>query len=408
MNILDSSAIRKCTSCQMCAAVCPKGAITIELDMNGFYRPIVDDAKCVDCSICTKVCYKFDTCISVSDNQKLNSTILYGGFVKDPELLNKTTSGGIADLLAHQLVKDGYKCVGVVYDSENDKAKDIIASHEYELKDFKGSKYIQSYTFSAFKEIVKTCKTEKYAVFGTPCHIYALDRFLKIKKVRDNFVLIDLYCHGCPSMNVWKKFIKEVKIKTRQSKIDYVNFRSKIKGWGNFYVVVVVDGKPIYYSSDDKNNDFYDLFFSDYILNEACHDCKLRSTLDYTDIRLGDFWGKQYVLNNKGVSAISLVSDRARSLFSEISSYVSYQQEKYDDFLPWQSWGKIHAPNQSLRELMLKQLQDEKVPLHETVVSFKGQQTFVTKMIGVAKSFVHLLPLSFEKHIRWLFYHIKK
>ena len=64
--------------------------------------------------------------------------------------------------------------------------------------------------------------------------------------------------------------------------------------------------------------------------------------------------------------------------------------------------------NQSLRELMLKQLQDEKVPLHETVVSFKGQQTFVTKMIGVAKSFVHLLPLSFEKHIRWLFYHIKK
>ena len=96
-------------------------------------------------------------------------------------------------------------------------------------------------------------------------------------------------------MNVWKKFIKEVKIKTRQSKIDYVNFRSKIKGWGNFYVVVVVDGKPIYYSSDDKNNDFYDLFFSDHILNEACHDCKLRSTLDYTDIRLGDFWGKQYV-----------------------------------------------------------------------------------------------------------------
>lgn len=76
-------------------------------------------------------------------------------------------------------------------------------------------------------------------------------------------MLIDLYCHGCPSMNVWKKFIKDVKIKTCQSKIDYVNFRSKIKGWGSFYVVVVVvvDGKPIYYSSDDKNNDFYDLFF---------------------------------------------------------------------------------------------------------------------------------------------------
>lgn len=102
-----------------------------------FYRPIVDDNKCVDCSICTKVCYKFDTCISVSDNQKLNSTILYGGFVKDPGLLNKTTSGGIADLLAHQLVKDGYKCVGVVYDSENDNAKDIIACRETNSKTLK-------------------------------------------------------------------------------------------------------------------------------------------------------------------------------------------------------------------------------------------------------------------------------
>ena len=57
---------------------------------------------------------------------------------------------------------------------------------------------------------------------------------------------------------------------------------------------------------------------------------------------------------------------------------------------------------------MLKQLQDEKVPLHATVISFKEHQTFVTKMIGVAKSIVHLLPLSFEKQIRWLFYHVKK
>lgn len=59
-------------------------------------------------------------------------------------------------------------------------------------------------------------------------------------------MLIDLYCHGCPSMNVWKKFIKDVKIKTRQSKIDYVNFRSKIKGWGSFYVVVVVVDGNLY------------------------------------------------------------------------------------------------------------------------------------------------------------------
>ena len=65
MNIHNPSAIRDCTSCQVCAAVCPKDAITIVLDEKGFYRPVIDD-KCVDCSLCTKVCYKYND-IEISD-----------------------------------------------------------------------------------------------------------------------------------------------------------------------------------------------------------------------------------------------------------------------------------------------------------------------------------------------------
>ena len=50
--------------------------------------------------------------------------------------------------------------------------------------------------------------------------------------------------------------------------LDYIKdnglgcFRSKIKGWGNFYVEVVLDGRSVFYS-DNKNNDFFDIFFSD-------------------------------------------------------------------------------------------------------------------------------------------------
>ena len=39
MNINDQSAIHKCTSCQMCAAVCPQNAIVVKLNEDGFYRP---------------------------------------------------------------------------------------------------------------------------------------------------------------------------------------------------------------------------------------------------------------------------------------------------------------------------------------------------------------------------------
>lgn len=372
MNINDKSAKRTCTSCQMCAAVCPKNAIKVVLDDNGFYRPAIDDVRCVDCGICTKVCYKFDTQIESFEKEKLACTKLYGAYAKDSDVVANTTSGGLADVLDCHLIREGYKCVGVVYDSEHDVVIDKIVASEDELKGFRGSKYIQSYTLTALKKIAKNCKNEKYAVFGTPCHIYALDKYLCQHKVREQHMLIDLYCHGCPSMNVWKKYIRGIKEKIAQRRIDNANFRRKIRGWGNFYVVVL-DG-PVYYSNN-KDNEFFDLFFSDQVLNETCNDCLLRSTLAYTDIRLGDFWGKQYVLNNTGVSAISLVTDKSKVLFKSISDSVNYTEERYEDFLPWQSWGKCHHLNPQLRTELLSQLQDEAVSLRESVNTIYRHQS---------------------------------
>ena len=59
MNITASNTMHTCTSCGVCAAICPTEAISMQLDEQGFYRPQVDEAQCVDCSLCTKVCYIF-------------------------------------------------------------------------------------------------------------------------------------------------------------------------------------------------------------------------------------------------------------------------------------------------------------------------------------------------------------
>ena len=72
MNINDKSALRECTSCQMCAAVCAKNAIEIRLNKDGFYRPYLDEDKCVDCGLCTKVCYKFDNDVKVTSVEDIN------------------------------------------------------------------------------------------------------------------------------------------------------------------------------------------------------------------------------------------------------------------------------------------------------------------------------------------------
>lgn len=45
-----------CCGCTACYAICPKGAITMKEDEEGFEYPIIDEEKCVRCGKCMKVC----------------------------------------------------------------------------------------------------------------------------------------------------------------------------------------------------------------------------------------------------------------------------------------------------------------------------------------------------------------
>lgn len=46
----------ECCGCTACKAVCPKSAITMKLDEEGFEYPEIDNTKCVVCKQCIMVC----------------------------------------------------------------------------------------------------------------------------------------------------------------------------------------------------------------------------------------------------------------------------------------------------------------------------------------------------------------
>ncbi|MBQ5982967.1 MAG: Coenzyme F420 hydrogenase/dehydrogenase, beta subunit C-terminal domain [Prevotella sp.] len=391
MNVLHNSAIKECTSCQMCGAVCHSNAISIHLDNDGFYRPYIEDDKCTDCGQCVNVCYKFDKIIPKTSDTELDQSItLYAATAKDNEIVSNTTSGGIADLFAKQLIEDGYKVIGVAYDYTTNRAKHQIATTIEETIPFRGSKYIQSYSMDAFRELVKECSKQPFAIFGLPCQIYATSKYLNKKGVRKQCILLDLYCHGCPTMHLWDKNIAHFQKKMGTDKFDNVCFRSKIKGWGNF-VVEVKQGKRSYHSMP-LHNEFFDLFFSDQVLNVSCSNCELRSTLSYTDIRLGDFWGKQYKKNFRGVSGVTLVSDNAKVLFSKIIPYIDYKKESFSSFLPYQSWGKTYTINPSLRNKLMKFLNDKDKNIDETIEPILERRTFKRKAIVLFKQILFNFP----------------
>ena len=101
-----------------------------------------------------------------------------------------------------------------------------------------GSKYIQSYTEEAFKRIKR--KEQKYLITGTPCQIDSFRRYIQRFHCEDNFVLLDFFCHGVPSMLLWKKYTEWAEKKV--GKITYASWRNKWTGWHDSWAMGI-DGK---------------------------------------------------------------------------------------------------------------------------------------------------------------------
>lgn len=45
-----------CCGCTACYAICPKVAIVMKEDEEGFEYPLIQEDKCVRCGMCLKVC----------------------------------------------------------------------------------------------------------------------------------------------------------------------------------------------------------------------------------------------------------------------------------------------------------------------------------------------------------------
>lgn len=46
----------ECCGCSACYAICPKNAISMKEDDEGFLYPIVYEKKCIKCHLCLSVC----------------------------------------------------------------------------------------------------------------------------------------------------------------------------------------------------------------------------------------------------------------------------------------------------------------------------------------------------------------
>lgn len=174
--------LKDCYGCGVCTAVCPVKIINLKENAGGFYSPqISNEEKCINCELCLKVCAFNHKELSLQNAIPKS----YAGYSKNDIIRQRCSSGGVGFEIARFLIEKGYKACGVRYDISNERAEHFIASSVEEYTPSIGSKYIQSFSQTAFSEI---SRKEKYFVSGTPCQIDSFRRYIRHLKIEDNFI----------------------------------------------------------------------------------------------------------------------------------------------------------------------------------------------------------------------------
>ncbi len=299
-----------CSGCSACCSVCPKNAIEMITDKEGFLKPSVDNDKCINCGLCVKRCTYLNPQYTNDPDPKC-----YAVMAED-RISYKSSSGGMFSVIAEYIIEQGgYVCGAALRDDFS--VEHIIVDNKKDLDKLRGSKYMQSYTGDIYREIKKLLDKGKLVLFsGTPCQNAAL--YACVGKKYDNLYSIDILCHGIPSYKVFKKYWNDI---YDGKPIKRLNFRDKEnRGWSSGVSIEFEDGTKSYVTA--RNDPYFMAFLT---VNSDCTSCGncLYSRLPRAgDFTLGDFWGikntDREMWGKMGTSVVLLNNEKAEKLFETL------------------------------------------------------------------------------------------
>lgn len=304
---------KECTGCAACYNICPQNAITMKLDENGFYKAKVEHKKCVECNLCVKTCPVNSPCYN---NNQEPETYAY---MASDEIREKSSSGGVFHNLARTVLSRGGAVCGVAY-KDDFTTQHILVEDEEDLKKLRGSKYVMSDVGNVYREIRKKLDEGKRVLFsGCPCQVAGLNAYLGERAKDENLLMVDLICHGIPSVKAFKKYIADMHA---NREIDYIGYKEKEYGWHASMTIDFSNGER--YNSPCEKDAYFWSYLSGVNKNESCGSCKFARIPRQGDITIGDFWGiakyKKELNDGKGTSVVLINNAKGQKYFDEIKN----------------------------------------------------------------------------------------
>lgn len=320
-NTISCVSKDKCTGCGACYNKCPKDAIRMEYDEEGFLFPLIEEEKCIHCGICKRVC-------PIEKEKRSIYKQKYYAVWTEQEIEKNSSSGGMFTLLARYIISLKGSVCGCRYSDDYRYAYHTIIQSEDELRQLRKSKYIQSEIREVYRGVEKLLKQEKWILFtGVPCQVAGLYSFLG----RDYKTLLtaDLICHGVPSLLAYNKFLEE---NSQGREIEFVDFRDKnIVPWGTIEYIKFKDST--YHYNDIDRGTWYKAFLSGLSTRKSCGTCEYANPNRQGDFTLGDFWGIREICpecaevnKNNGVSLVIVNSDKGHNFYKRIVRQAQYRE----------------------------------------------------------------------------------
>lgn len=324
LSIIDMDKA-KCTGCGACVSNCPKKALSLQYNEEGFYHPSVNEELCINCGACEKVCHALNSEHSDTPSRKYTAYMVKSN---DASIVAKSSSGGAFSLLADNVLNEGGVVWGARYNFEKERLEHC-STDDCSLDELRKSKYIESYMGDSFSKVRKQLQEGRKVMFvGTPCQVEGLTTFLSARKVdTNNLLLVRFVCHGVPSNKFFTEY-KHYEETKRGSKMICFDFRPKTRGWRNS------DWQMWFANGHEEHNPYYYYYYYYYfqlnnLLRSSCYSCH-RVFHEKADITIADFWGiHTYRPENKDQEGISVAlthTQKGQNAISKIKGECSIEE----------------------------------------------------------------------------------